>query len=370
LHGTGIFHTFVVDAHIVSTKRYKHIYTIHRNMKLGIVNSDSKEFYYGGVSPIMRNMHRMLAQEFDLDYIYLPDSWKGFPAPGRIKIMAYLLLNRQRIKSCDFILSHIPEGSYVVSFMGVPYSHIYHGNTNPMVGSKYRLGKYFAFVFEKFFKRIRRTCPLRYTVGPVFEDVKKLPNPIKHSVKPKSTDSRSGFIFAGRLECGKNIDHIIEIYSKLPSDIRSANKLYIAGMGTQRHALEQKAADCGVAERTVFLGSLPNEQLVEADSTKKILLMASSFEGFPTAIAEAFTVGVPVVTTDVGDIPSYVHDGCNGRVLPLGFDDNDYIDAISDILDNYDQYSRNALASASVFDSDTITRNVIDDIKHVLSRQK
>lgn len=336
-------------------------------MKLGIVNSDSKEFSYGGVSPIMRNMHQLLSEEFELDYIYLPDSWKRVPGLGRLKVMAYLALNRRRIKSCDFILSHIPEGSYVVSFMGVPYSHIYHGNTNPMAGSKYWFGKYFAFVFEKFFKRIRRTCPLRYTVGPTFEDVKKLPNPIKHSVKPKPVGERSGFIFAGRLEAGKNIDHIIEIYSKLPADIRSDNKLYIAGMGTQHQALEQKAADCGVTDSVVFLGSMPNEQLVETDSTKRILLMASSFEGFPTAIAEAFTVGVPVVTTGVGDIPSFVRDGYNGRVFPLGFDDKDYIEAIADILENYETYSRNALESSKVFDSDTITRNVINDIKGVLN---
>lgn len=339
-------------------------------MKLCIVNSDSKEFSYGGVSPIMRNMHDRLSEEFELEYIYLPDKWKKFPGLGRIKVMVYLLFNRRRIKSCDFVLSHIPEGSYVISFMNVPYAHIYHGNTNPMEGSKYWFGKYFKFVFEHFFKRIALTCPLRYTVGPTFGDVKKLVNPIRHDIKVKPAGQRSGFIFAGRLEAGKNIDRIIEIYSRLPKAISSVDKLYIAGTGTQEQNLKRLVLDKQLSDSVIFVGNMPNERLIEFESTKKILLMASSFEGFPTAIAEALTVGIPVVTTAVGDIPAFVRDRGNGRLLPVSFDDRDYVAAIEDILENYDSYCRVALESGRVFDSDRITQGVIDDILAVVGANK
>lgn len=343
---------------------------MEKRKRLAIVNSDSMECAYGGVAPIMRNMHPHLAKHFDIDYIYLPDSWRRVPLPGRLAVMLYLASRRKRLKNADFVLSHIPEGSVVTSWFNKAYCHIYHGNTNPMEGSRYWFGKYFKRIFEHFFRRIERTCPLRYTVGPVWDDVKKLPNPINHSVKPRPVAERTGFIFAGRLEAGKNIDRIITIYSKLPADMRAANHLYIAGTGTREVALRELAARLGLNGQVHFTGMMPNEKLVELDAGRRILLMASDFEGFPTAIAEAFTVGVPVVTTDVGDIPAFVRDGYNGRVFSRPFTDEEYIAGIEDILANEQHYADAALDTGSVFDSAFITEGVVDEIEFILSRNR
>ncbi len=335
--------------------------------KLGIINSDSKEFSYGGVAPIMRNMHPYLEKAFEVEYFYLPDKWKKMWGLNRVKIMIYLFLHRKELKSCDFILSHIPEGSYVVSFMGVPYAHIYHGNTNPMDQSRYKFGKYFKFVFNLFFKRIEKTCPLKYTVGPVWGDKKKLFNPIKHDVKPKPGNERSGFMFAGRLELVKNVDHIIKIYAQLPLNIQKENHLYIAGFGTQEEKLKQLVKDLKMTDYVHFYGNLPNSEIAKKDTEKKILLMASTHEGLPTAIAEALTVGVPVVSTDVGDISIVIKNDYNGFILPLGFKDEDYISCIKKILADYDRFSKAALESSKVFNAENITNSMIKDINNVLN---
>ena len=52
--------------------------------KLLVLNTDPKEFSYGGVCPFMRNMHPYLAESFILDYMVLPDSWKKKPGSVRI----------------------------------------------------------------------------------------------------------------------------------------------------------------------------------------------------------------------------------------------------------------------------------------------
>lgn len=334
--------------------------------KLGIINSDSKEFSYGGVAPIMRNMHPYLEKAFEVEYFYLPDKWKKMWGLNRVKIMIYLFLHRKELKSCDFILSHIPEGSYLVSFIGVPYAHIYHGNTNPMDQSRYKCGKYFKFVFELFFKRIEKTCPLKYTVGPVWGDKKKLFNPIIVDVKPLLGDKRSGFMFAGRLEQVKNIDHIIKIYSKMPAELRKENHLYIAGFGTQEGKLKQLVNDLGLNEFVHFYGNLPNSEIAKKDTEKKILLMASTYEGLPTAIAEALSVGVPVVSTDVGDISIVIKNDYNGFLLPLGFKDEDYISCVQKILADYDRFSKAAMESSKIFNAENITNSMIKDINDVL----
>lgn len=338
--------------------------------KLAVINSDSKDFSYGGVAPIMRNMHNYLCEHFDVVYFYLPDSWKKFPGLGRFKMMIYLLLHWKKLKSCDFILSHVPEGSYIASFTGKPYSHIYHGNDNPMTQSRYWFGKYFRFVFDMFFRRIEKTCDLKYTVGPVWDDKKKLFNPISHNVTPKPYGERSGFMFAGRLELIKNIDHLIKIYSKIPEQIRQDNHFFIAGYGTQEEKLKQLVADLGLQDYVHFLGNLPNKDLVEEDSKRKILIMASTQEGLPTAIAEALSVGVPVISTNPGDIAIVLKNNYNGFIFPLDFKDEDYIKAIETVLNDYDRFSKAALESSKVFDGKRITEGVIEDIENVFNKTK
>lgn len=333
--------------------------------KLGIINSDSKEFSYGGVAPIMRNMHKYLCEEFDVEYFYLPDRWKNAFGLGRVKMMLYLLLHWKQLKSCDVILSHVPEGSYVVSFTGVPYAHIYHGNFNPMSQSRYWFGKYFKFVFNIFSKRIEKTSPLKYTVGPVWGDKKKLFNPISHNVLQKTNDQRSGFMFAGRLELIKNVDRLITIYSKLPTEIQEKNDFYIAGFGTQEEKLKELVKQLGLTDKVHFLGNLPNEKLVETDSSKKILIMASTQEGLPTAIAEALSVGVPVISTNPGDIGIVLKSDYNGFIFPLDFKDEEYIKAIETILDDYDRFAKAAKESSSVFDGETITKALIAELKRI-----
>lgn len=338
--------------------------------KLAVINSDPMDCNYGGVAPFLRNMHPYLSENFDVEYFTIPTTWTGRRIPGRIKMMYTLFKRRKEIKACDFALSHVPEGSYIVSFLGIPYCHILHGNFNPMSHSRYRIGKYFIWLFDIFQKRIEKTCSLIYTVGPVFGDVKKLMNPISHNVAEKPYSQRKGFIFAGRLELIKNIDRIIRIYSKLPEELRKENHLYIAGFGTQEEALKKLVADMGLSEYVEFLGSVPNKEIPEVDSTKKILLMASSHEGLPTAIAEALSVGVPVVSTDIGDIKLVIKNNENGFLLPLDFKDEEYIEAIQTILNDYDRFAKAAKESSSVFEAEKITNQVIDDINRVLAEHE
>ena len=337
--------------------------------KLAIVNSDSMDFSYGGVAPIMKNMHEYLCQEFQTEYFYLPDSWKNFPGLGRVKNMIYLAWKYKDIKKSDFVLSHIPEGSYVISFLNIPYAHIYHGNFNAMSQSRYWFGKYFKWVFDIFCKRIEKTASVKYTVGPVWGDKIKLFNPIVQNCPPKPTTERHGFIFCGRLEKIKNIDRLIEIYSKLPDSIRAEHNFYIAGVGTQEAYLKKIVSDKGLTDCVKFLGLVSNTEIQETDSSKKLLIMASSQEGLPTAIAEALSVGVPVITTNPGDIGLVIKNGYNGCILPLDFTDSDYINAIQTVLNDYEKYASNALKSSKVFNSKTITEGVIADIQSALEKK-
>lgn len=335
--------------------------------KLLVLNTDDKECAYGGICPFMRNMHTYLNEDFYVDYLVLPEKYKRFPGPVRFYYLLYLLLHLKKLNKYDFILSHAVEGSYMASFLKTPFAHIFHGNTNPVEYSRFFYGKWFIGLYNMMYNRIERTADILYTVGPVTKKkIKKLYNPLIQNVPPLPTYERKGFVFAGRLEIVKRIDRLIEIYSKLPISIQKANPFYIIGFGTLEKELKQLVSKLGLDSHVVFVGKVDNSFMMRTLSDKRIMLMDSITEGFPTAIAEAFSVGIPVVTTDVGDIPSIVKDGYNGKLLSKDFIDDDYIEGIICIMKDYDSFSQNAYSTSSLFSSSAVTHGVIDDIISVI----
>lgn len=336
-------------------------------LKLGIINSSPLSTSYGGVGPFIKNLDPFLQEAFDVTYVSLPDSLHDSKIiPRRLMFLMYLFKNKKKFSQYDVILSHVPEGSFALSYTRVPLVHIFHGNFNPMSQSRYWFGKYFKFIFQGFENRIIKKAKLKYTVGMERPGIPKIFNPIHHSITVKNTDKRSGFIFSGRLEKIKNIDRLIRIYSKLSPAIQDKHPLYIAGMGTQEAVLKDLVKELNLEGKVVFLGNLPNDELIETDSSKKILVMASSQEGLPMAIAEALSVGIPVISTDTGDIKRILKSNYNGFLLPLDFDDKEYLKSIETILNDYSRFSQNALESAGLFKAGSVARDLITDINKVV----
>jgi glycosyltransferase involved in cell wall biosynthesis len=332
-------------------------------LKLAIVNSTSIDMSYGGVAPFIKNLDPFMREEYDVNYIVLPASLTRINIiPRRLIFLLYLFFRKKRLNGYDVILSHVPEGSFMVSYGKVPFVHIFHGNFNPMSQSRYWYGKYFMSLFERMERRIIKYASLMYTVGVERKGIPKIFNPVLHNAKIKTVESRQGFIFSGRLEKIKNIDRLITIYSKLIPAIREKNPFYIAGIGTQDTVLKKLVASLNLEGEVIFLGDLKNEEMVETDSTKRIMTMASTQEGMPMAIAESLSVGVPVISTDTGDIARIIKSNENGFLLPLTFSDEEYIQCIQVILSDYERFSKGALDSAEIFRSEKISAGLISDI--------
>jgi glycosyltransferase involved in cell wall biosynthesis len=103
-------------------------------------------------------------------------------------------------------------------------------------------------------------------------------------------------LFAGRMIEGKGIFILIDAISKLKSLLNL--KIAFAGEGEDKEALLAYAQ-----ERQVdisYLGRLNNEQIIEAYLQSKVLIVPSSThkEGNPLVIAEAISLGLPIIASD------------------------------------------------------------------------
>jgi len=123
------------------------------------------------------------------------------------------------------------------------------------------------------------------------------------------------FVSAARLEEQKGLDVLIDALGLLRArglDFVAA----LAGDGSQRVPLEQRAAFRGVADRVRFLGRLDDvgPLLAAADA----VVLASRWEGLPLTLLEALSRARPVAATRVGGIPDVIDDGVHGRLVEPG----------------------------------------------------
>jgi glycosyltransferase involved in cell wall biosynthesis len=100
------------------------------------------------------------------------------------------------------------------------------------------------------------------------------------------------------LRAEKNIGRLIRAVALLRAECPA--RLVIVGDGPERGALEQLAATLGMSDTVRFAGHLARPQGEYAGFD--IFALSSDTEQMPLSVLEAMAAGLPVATTDVGDI--------------------------------------------------------------------
>lgn len=121
---------------------------------------------------------------------------------------------------------------------------------------------------------------------------------------PKIGDWTKGknkiILFAGRHDCRKGIDDLINAFSVLRSSGCADLKLKITGEGEMTRSLQKLAEKLKLKELVEFVGFLPYEKLTEAYQIADLVVAPSvGGEGFNRTIIEARSCGTLVVCTDI-----------------------------------------------------------------------
>ncbi len=95
---------------------------------------------------------------------------------------------------------------------------------------------------------------------------------------------------------------------------KKVGHVYIAGDGSERKALEEKAIKLPI--NVTFLGNLRRDAINKVYRDSQIIILPSDSEGFPKVIAEASAFGCVPIVTDVSAIGQYIKNGKNGLLLP------------------------------------------------------
>jgi len=138
-------------------------------------------------------------------------------------------------------------------------------------------------------------------------------------------DRKKEILFAGTLYEGKGYRDLIRAFGRIAHNY-SDWSVVLAGNG-EMNLGKQIAKELNIENQVKFLGWVAEDEKDKVFKEASIFCLPSYAEGFPMAVLDAFSYGLPVLSTPVGGIPDVA---VNGKNMLL-FDPGD-IDALAEKL--------------------------------------
>ena len=127
-------------------------------------------------------------------------------------------------------------------------------------------------------------------------------------------DNKKVVMFIGTLSVHKGLSYLLKAMPQICS-LYPETAVVLVGSGPLMDELKSLALELGIADKTIFCGRIPYEQIPAYLSAADIFAFPSIDEGLPRAVMEAMAMELPVVGTKVGGIPELVQNGQTGFLV-------------------------------------------------------
>ncbi len=165
-------------------------------------------------------------------------------------------------------------------------------------------------------------------------------------------------LFVGRLYVEKGIDILLEAFKVVRKEIPDV-ELVMIGDG-----MDRKKIDSIINEENIqgvhMPGSKPPEEVASYMRASNVLALTSITEGMPTVVLEALSSGIPVVSTDVGDVRLVITKGTTGEIC-TDREPNTVSKHLISVLSNSAQYpSVGCLKAAKPYSWDSVVERIVE----------
>jgi len=162
------------------------------------------------------------------------------------------------------------------------------------------------------------------------------------------------FVFIGTINPEKGIDELCEAVKMLDNEYT----IDIYGpIFNKKYSIEYFKM-----RNISYKGALSSEDVIDTLNSYDVLVLPSYREGYPGIIIEAFSLGIPVITTKLEGIMEMVENGSNGILIDIknSLELKNAIELID--KEKYLKLSEGALKSFDNFSSSTQTDNFLQRI--------
>lgn len=145
-----------------------------------------------------------------------------------------------------------------------------------------------------------------------------IPNPVDLTLpEPIKGEREKSVVFVGRLHKQKNPALLLAAFAEFSKQFPEYT-LNVYGKGEMENELKEMAENLHVSDKVVWHGFCPDvrSRIVNAG----MFVLSSDFEGISNSMLEAMAMGIPVIATDcpIGGSATYIEDGQNGLLVPIG----------------------------------------------------
>ncbi len=154
---------------------------------------------------------------------------------------------------------------------------------------------------------------------------------IKDELKSKYNINFPFILYVGHVEIRKNIPVLIKSFNQLLKKGITSKLILIGKPGHGFDEISQTVASLGISQHVIFLGYVPDEDMVKFYNAAELFVFPSLYEGFGLPPLEAMACGSPVITSNTSSLPEVV--GNAGFTLDPT-DINSFADAMYEILTN------------------------------------
>jgi len=163
-------------------------------------------------------------------------------------------------------------------------------------------------------------------------------------------------LFIGRFSKEKGLYLLLDSFRELHPDLPTA-RLVLLGKGSEGKKIIKYIENERIEKVTIF-DPVEHKRVPEIINCADTLVLCSSFEGMPTVVLESLACGVPVVSTDVGDVKKVVIDDKSGFLVKTA-DEQSIKNSILRVIKNgrsmYSDYCRDV---AMRYSWETITKEI------------
>jgi GalNAc-alpha-(1->4)-GalNAc-alpha-(1->3)-diNAcBac-PP-undecaprenol alpha-1,4-N-acetyl-D-galactosaminyltransferase len=188
---------------------------------------------------------------------------------------------------------------------------------------------------------VQSDAALKYFPASLQARAQVIPNPVLLPPRYRSSKAvnNSLLISVGRLDHQKGFDLLLRAFASV-RERHNEWALTILGEGPKRRELESLKNELGLDECVFLPGRVEDvyQHLAQAD----LFVMPSRYEGFPNALCEAMSCGLPAISTDCPSGPrDIINDGINGILVA-----NEDVTSLAEAMDRLmgSEVERNRLA--------------------------
>ncbi len=330
---------------------------------IGAVPSNSTSSY-GGTTVLVRQLKNYF-DEKKIEYIFIQTNKYTGTFSYFANYLYTLFYFTKNIKSVDIVFSNVAsKGMYFLAPLLVFISgklnkrfisRVFAGNAIELYENTGKIKKsLIAYLFKKsnvlFFEP-------RYLVdyfSTINSNIYWFPNTRKKSkiIRDFDREFEKKFIFVGHIKKEKGIDELLEAFSLLDDSYQ----LTLYG-----ETVEKKYSDELWKEysNVQYGGPLKQDEVNEIMAKNDILILPSHREGYPGVIIEAFSVGLPIIATNLPGIQEMVEQETGILVDPRNA--IALADAIKTIdIKNFKSLSQNSLNKFDDYKYENVYENIID----------